>query len=159
MCISPYLEVILISLGYSCWRRMGDLTSSLYALGLHEKVDEDSLPGFIAELRKTCLARIYCLDKDLAIFLGRPPRVTNNYCHFQVPKGSSTNSACPTHVSGNSRSSQGTGGSTQQSELCTETYFSYTAEIRCRATFALFKEEILQAFCGHATQPNTDRTM
>lgn len=150
--------VVDLWLGYSSWRRFGDLTSSLYALGLHEKLDEDALPGFIVELRKACFARTYALDKDLAIFLGRPPRVNKSYCHFQVPRGNLTNSVCPTHLPRISRSSQDSGSNTQQSGFCTETCPSYTAETRCRATFAVFKEQILQAFCGHTAQP-TDRIM
>lgn len=148
-------------LGYSSWRRFGDLTSSLYALGLHEKVDENVLPGFIAELRKACFARIYTLDKEVSIFLGRPPRIIKEYCHFQTPRGHITNSVCPKHfcLSRNSRHGQDTGDSTQQSQLCTDTCPSYTAEIRCRAIFAVFKEKIFRGFYRHSAQPDTHPTM
>jgi hypothetical protein len=37
------------------------------------------------ELRKTAFARIYSADKNIAIFLGRPPRMNKRFCHFQIP--------------------------------------------------------------------------
>lgn len=66
---------------------MGDLASSLFALGYHEKIDEltSDIPAFAAELRRACFARVYAGDKSLAIFLGRPPRIGKEYCHFQIP--------------------------------------------------------------------------
>ncbi|KAF4951624.1 hypothetical protein FSARC_12867 [Fusarium sarcochroum] len=72
---------------YHCWRRMGDLSSSLFALGFHESIDKhaSAIPGFIAELRKSAFARTYTADKSLAVFLGRPPRIIKAYCDFQLP--------------------------------------------------------------------------
>ncbi|KAJ5807319.1 hypothetical protein N7447_010775 [Penicillium robsamsonii] len=60
----------------------GDVASSLFALGYHEKIDEGvhNIPSFLAELRRACFARIYAADKSLAIFLGRPPRIVKDYC-------------------------------------------------------------------------------
>lgn len=37
------------------------------------------------ELRKSAFARIYSADKNIAIFLGRPPRMNKRFCHFQIP--------------------------------------------------------------------------
>ncbi|KAF7537182.1 hypothetical protein G7Z17_g12902 [Cylindrodendrum hubeiense] len=72
---------------YHSWRRMGDLASSLFALGYHEKIDTatSNIPPFVAELRKAAFARIYTGDKSLAVFLGRPPRIAKAYCTFQLP--------------------------------------------------------------------------
>ncbi|OBT83805.1 hypothetical protein VE02_08659 [Pseudogymnoascus sp. 03VT05] len=71
---------------YRSWRRMGDLASSLFALGYHENIDETpEVPNCVAQLRKAAFSRIYAADKSLAIFLGRPPRITRAYCFFQLP--------------------------------------------------------------------------
>ncbi|GAW19676.1 hypothetical protein ANO14919_091650 [Xylariales sp. No.14919] len=71
---------------YRAWRRMGDVISSVFALGYHEDIDTKAdAPFYLTQLRKTTFARIYSADKNVAIFLGRPPRMTKRYCHFQIP--------------------------------------------------------------------------
>ena len=37
------------------------------------------------ELRKRSLALAYSVDKALATFVGRPPRISRRYCSIQVP--------------------------------------------------------------------------
>jgi hypothetical protein len=66
---------------------MGDLTSSLFSLGYHEKINNSTftIPAFIIELRRASFARIYSGDKNLAVFLGRPPRICKRYCDFNLP--------------------------------------------------------------------------
>lgn len=73
--------------GYHSWSRLGDVVSSMFALGYHENVDKTKppIPTFLAELRKTAWATTYSADKNIAIFLGRPPRMSKRFCHFQVP--------------------------------------------------------------------------
>ncbi|KAJ5821717.1 uncharacterized protein N7525_011001, partial [Penicillium rubens] len=72
---------------YHSWSRLGDVVSSMFALGYHENVDKTKppIPIFLAELRKTAWATTYSADKNIAIFLGRPPRMSKRFCHFQVP--------------------------------------------------------------------------
>ncbi|KAF4948065.1 hypothetical protein FSARC_13830 [Fusarium sarcochroum] len=72
---------------FHSWRRMGDATSSLFALGYHELSEDDPVdtPAFIVQLRKAAFARIYSADKMLAVFLGRPPRIAREYCVFTLP--------------------------------------------------------------------------
>ena len=36
------------------------------------------------DLRRAAFARAYSADKNLSIFLGRPPRINHKYCRFQV---------------------------------------------------------------------------
>ncbi|EKV07324.1 ATP adenylyltransferase, C-terminal [Penicillium digitatum] len=71
---------------YHSWRKLGDAISSTFALGYHENIEiKAGLPPFLKELRKTAFARIYSADKNVAIFLGRPPRMNKRFCHFQIP--------------------------------------------------------------------------
>lgn len=108
---------------------MGDNASSLCALGFHERVDEriNHIPEFLAELRRACFARIYAADKSLAIFLGRPPRIVEEFCFLQLPTlrinleniGSSHR-----HLNGTER-------------------MDYTADTFCSTLFASLKEEAL----------------
>ncbi|CAG8888125.1 unnamed protein product [Penicillium egyptiacum] len=71
---------------YHSWRKLGDAISSTFALGYHENIEiKTGIPPFLKELRKTAFARIYSADKNIAIFLGRPPRMNKRFCHFQIP--------------------------------------------------------------------------
>ncbi|KAJ5601544.1 ATP adenylyltransferase C-terminal [Penicillium lagena] len=71
---------------YHTWRKLGDVISSTFALGYHENLEtKPGIPPFLIELRKTAFARIYSADKNIAIFLGRPPRMNKRFCHFQIP--------------------------------------------------------------------------
>lgn len=63
---------------YHSWRRLGDVISSLFALGYHEQIGNKS-PPFLSNLRKAAFARAYSADKNIAVFLGRPPRLHRKY--------------------------------------------------------------------------------
>ena len=55
-------------------------------MGYHENLEgKPGIPQFLIELRKSAFARIYSADKNIAIFLGRPPRMNRRFCHFQIP--------------------------------------------------------------------------
>lgn len=50
--------------------------SSIYALGYHERVDLTALnPITLESLRIAAFCRAYSADKNVSIFLGRPPRM------------------------------------------------------------------------------------
>ena len=71
---------------YSSWRRLGDVIASMLALGYHERTEARfRIPAFLLELRQGAFARIYTDDKDVSIFLGRPPRLSRRFCHFETP--------------------------------------------------------------------------
>jgi hypothetical protein len=124
---------------------MGDTASSLFALGYHEKiVDEGNAPNtprFLTELRKACFARIYAGDKELAIFLGRPPRIIGEYCIFQVPEWSKL----PWDYYATNSSRECLHSSTNDADnLTAVAAINYTADTRRSAQFARLKEEIMQ---------------
>ncbi|KAH8647382.1 hypothetical protein BX600DRAFT_443585 [Xylariales sp. PMI_506] len=149
---------------FQSWRRMGDLTTSLYTLGYHEKIDADAsnIPIFIAELRKACFARVYAADKNVAIFLGRPPRVAKEYCYFQIPSNLpnawadradyDTNSlgASPQALSEANRS-------IDRYIFADDEVINYTADTRCCAIFAAFKEETLHFFRRRPAHKDADQ--
>ncbi|EME78214.1 uncharacterized protein MYCFIDRAFT_145138 [Pseudocercospora fijiensis CIRAD86] len=69
---------------YNSWRRLGDVASSLFALGYHEQADLDpECPPFLQNLRRAAFARAYSADKNVSIFLGRPPRISQKYCQIE----------------------------------------------------------------------------
>jgi hypothetical protein len=60
--------------------------SSLSALGYHEYQGGDpALPIFINDLRLSAFSRAFSGDKNVAIFLGRPPRMHSKYCRAGLP--------------------------------------------------------------------------
>lgn len=72
--------------GYNVWRRLGDVIGSLMFLGLNETIaDQPTIPTFFTELRRSIFAQIYSDDKNMAVFLGRPPRLNRKFCCFQLP--------------------------------------------------------------------------
>ncbi|KAL4962719.1 putative chromatin structure remodeling complex protein RSC3 [Aspergillus stella-maris] len=72
---------------YRVWQKLGDLSTIVYALGLHQpKEDPDeSSPFWLPEIRKRTMACAYAIDKQLATSLGRPPRISSRYCHLPLP--------------------------------------------------------------------------
>lgn len=68
------------------WCLMGDLASAIYALGFHKGfAGEESVPQYLAELRKRVVALAHERDKELATFVGRPPRLSRRYCTVDLP--------------------------------------------------------------------------
>lgn len=117
----------LIGRGYHSWRKLGDVISSTFALGYHENLEaKPGIPRFLMELRKAAFARIYSADKNIAIFLGRPPRMNKRFCHFQIP------------------SCQTSGGSTSRTgiEWDPDARAGYRSDTRWSALCASLKEEI-----------------
>lgn len=126
---------------------MGDVASTLFALGYHEKIEVDfpPVPLFVAELRRSCFARVYAADKSLAVFLGRPPRVIKEFCYFQVPlKMASTWNDTDDTIKRDRNSPWSIQGSSREPN--DEQALNYTSDTVCAAVFAFLKEEVLQLF-------------
>lgn len=70
---------------YRTWQRQGDVVSLVYALGLHQRKADERKPFFLAEIRNRAMVAAYAMDKELATFLGRPPRICRQYCDLQFP--------------------------------------------------------------------------
>lgn len=55
-------------------------------MGLHRPHSpESSIPFFLSQTRKRVFAASYRTDKNLATFLGRPPRLPYHYCDVGLP--------------------------------------------------------------------------
>lgn len=72
---------------FQTWRRLNDAITALFARGLHQRLDKDphTTPFFLVELRKHIFSRIYASDISFAVFLGRPPRMSQRHCVMHVP--------------------------------------------------------------------------
>ncbi|KAJ5555325.1 hypothetical protein N7461_003795 [Penicillium sp. DV-2018c] len=70
----------------SCWNRLGELSTDIFALGLHRDIKtSNDLPEFLLESRRRQFAAAYQLDKSIATFLGRPPRIPWRYADCRMP--------------------------------------------------------------------------
>ncbi|PYH45965.1 putative chromatin structure remodeling complex protein RSC3 [Aspergillus saccharolyticus JOP 1030-1] len=67
------------------WQMLGEVTTLVFALGLHQPSADGDIPFFLGEIRKRCMVAAYALDKDIATCLGRPPRICWRYCNIQFP--------------------------------------------------------------------------
>ncbi|CZT18118.1 uncharacterized protein RCC_03958 [Ramularia collo-cygni] len=70
---------------YHSWRRLGDVVSSLYALGYHERVDLTAIgSATLGSLRSEAFCRAYSADKNVSIFLGRPSRMHRSHSFLDL---------------------------------------------------------------------------
>ncbi|QYS97855.1 Zn(2)-C6 fungal-type domain-containing protein [Trichoderma simmonsii] len=92
--LSVWLAVLATTLSTWCfgddscqaWRLMGNLSSTIFALNYHKGFRDDmNAPAYLIELRKRAMALSHELDKSLATFVGRPPRLNKSYCTIQLP--------------------------------------------------------------------------
>ncbi|KAE8131229.1 hypothetical protein BDV38DRAFT_288897 [Aspergillus pseudotamarii] len=71
---------------HQIYAQFGDLVSCIHAMGLHRPhPPKPSIPFFLSETRKRVFAASYRTDKNLATFLGRPPRLPYHYCDVGLP--------------------------------------------------------------------------
>lgn len=69
--------------GYQSWKRLGDVISSMYALGYHDQArTRHRCSKSLYQIREAAFAFTYSADKNLSIFLGRPPRMLRQHCNF-----------------------------------------------------------------------------
>ena len=127
--------------GFCAWRKLGDVIASIYALGYHENIEaKPNAPQFLTDLRKTAFARAFSGDKNIAIFLGRPPRMSKKFAIFQIPLA---------------RVNSESEGFLQDHDFTAQTWnpackMSYRAETCWSALCAFIKEDILELlYSGH----------
>lgn len=58
----------------------------MHALGLHRlQISNAEIPFFLSETRKRLFTACYRTDKNMAMFLGRPPRLQDHFCDTDMP--------------------------------------------------------------------------
>ncbi|KAF7593608.1 hypothetical protein BBP40_011126 [Aspergillus hancockii] len=71
---------------YQAWRRLGDLSATIYAAGFHQESSQTGdCPFFLRQLRRICFASAFYADKAIATFVGRPPFINYRYCTLTPP--------------------------------------------------------------------------
>lgn len=68
------------------WTKFGEACDSVVHLGLHQdRTLNTQLPFFITEFRVRIFFSVWVHDKFLAMFLGRPPRLSHRHCAVIQP--------------------------------------------------------------------------
>ncbi|GIJ83585.1 hypothetical protein Asppvi_002409 [Aspergillus pseudoviridinutans] len=136
-------ENLLLStlvLGHSSsvtWHRLGELATCIFELGLHRDSDERTdLPDFLLESRRRLFAAVYQLDKSIATFLGRPPRISWRHSDCRLPLDISDEA-----LTGSRQLAQKS--VTAEGWSCHAVY-QRSAWIRLRFLISTFREEILE---------------
>ncbi|PLB53164.1 putative C6 transcription factor [Aspergillus steynii IBT 23096] len=70
---------------YQAWRRLGDLSATVYAAGVHQDGQNDDRPFFLRQWRRIFFASAFYADKCIATFVGRPPLLNYRYCTLTPP--------------------------------------------------------------------------
>ncbi|OKL59376.1 hypothetical protein UA08_05248 [Talaromyces atroroseus] len=79
---------------YRPWKKLGDLSTLIFSLGLHCPKQDSSTPLFLEQIRLRAMAGSFSIDKQLATLLGRPPRISWQYCDLQYPLDLSFDEVC-----------------------------------------------------------------
>ncbi|KAJ5758357.1 chromatin structure remodeling complex protein RSC3 [Penicillium nucicola] len=80
-----HLLTLTIDHGNVLGKRLGELSTLLFAMGYHQLDVGEHLPFFLIEGRKRLMVLAYSCDKDLATFLGCPPLIAYRFCRIQLP--------------------------------------------------------------------------
>ncbi|PWY82157.1 hypothetical protein BO70DRAFT_336493 [Aspergillus heteromorphus CBS 117.55] len=67
------------------WRALGDLSTIIFTLGFNQPASDNDTPFWLSEMRKRLMGASISFDKQLATFLGRPPRISSRFCNTTLP--------------------------------------------------------------------------
>lgn len=121
-----------VTIGFESWRKLGDLSSSIFALGYHQDIlGPSAVPPFLLSIRQAAFAYSYSADKNISLFLGRPPRILKNFCRLRQPGLESYFSA----------------------DWDPDTPLDFYADVRWAALCARLKEDIMVELIGSEHRP------
>lgn len=79
-------DLVDLCTGELVWRLLGDLSSDIYAMGIHrEAVIALQTPFFLAEVRRRTFVKSYYLSISLSSLVSRPPRILRRYSDCKMP--------------------------------------------------------------------------
>jgi hypothetical protein len=71
--------------GPPSWRRLGELSTQIYALGIHKESTSANVPMWLKETRRRIFCSSYNQDKSISTFLGRPIRISKRHTDVSLP--------------------------------------------------------------------------
>ncbi|KAJ5314094.1 uncharacterized protein N7443_000978 [Penicillium atrosanguineum] len=133
------------------WNRLGELATDIFEFGVHRDTPS-SLPLFILESRRRLFAASYQLDKSIATFLGRPPRISWRHSDCLLPLDISDEALAgpPYTLEAARRSLDANGWNTKK-------VYQQTSWIRLRFIISTFREEILELSLQKSSPNRTEQ--
>lgn len=122
------------------WRRLGELSTDVLALGLHRDSVCSTVPHFLAECRRRTYAASFHIDKALAALADRPPRILKRFSDFRMPLDLSENELLTTDNVEIDRCRQ----RLTADGWCKESRYSPATYQRLRYIVAAIREELLE---------------
>ncbi|CAP79554.1 Pc23g00600 [Penicillium rubens Wisconsin 54-1255] len=120
------------------WNRLGELATGIFEFGAHR--DTPSLvPLFILESRRRLFAASYQLDKSIATFLGRPPRISWRHSDCLLPLDISDED-----LAGHPHTLEAARRSLDANGWNIKKVYQPASWIRLRFIISTFREEILE---------------
>ncbi|KAF1957989.1 hypothetical protein CC80DRAFT_470147 [Byssothecium circinans] len=84
--VNYYLTIMVCGISAPpSYRRMGELNTQIYALGIHRESNSSSVPAWLLETRRRIFCSSYMHDKTIATFLGRPIRMSKRHTDIRMP--------------------------------------------------------------------------
>lgn len=149
-----YNSQVLGDAHYMVWRKVGDLSTAIFAQGLHQENhrNSDQVPFWLNEMRRRGLANAYSIDKVLCTFVGRPPRISKRYCTVTLPLDLENH-----ELALEGEELQRAINSIDENGWNTVTKDRRSAYQRSFIQCALLREEILEVCLGPQQADDTDR--
>lgn len=136
--------MVLIPAGSCAWRRLGELSTDMFLLGIHRDPEDEvssELPSCVLETRRRLFAAAYQLDKSMATLLGRPPRISWRHCDCRLPSDISDGDLfAGKHTLEHARNCLDSSG------WNTNPVHQRASWIRLRFIISTFREEVLELF-------------
>ncbi|KAI5235761.1 hypothetical protein E4T43_09036 [Aureobasidium subglaciale] len=108
--------------GSNVWRRLGGLSTDIFALELHREAAIAKVPFFLAECRRRVFAAAFHWDKFLAALFDRPPRIPGYYADCAPPIELTDDQLCLTRLGYDPTSSVQAHGWSHGSSSCSATW-------------------------------------
>ena len=134
------LTQLLYTTGPNVWRRLGDLATDVYALGIHrESTHAGKMPFFLSECRRRTFAAAYHVDKLICTFFERPPRILRRFSDCKMPL-----ELLDDEVLADTNKAELTGLQLDPEGWSPTARFASSTWARIRYVLGVFREEILE---------------
>lgn len=138
--LNDSLTQLLYTTGPNVWRRLGDLSTDVYALGIHRESNHaGKIPFFLSECRRRTFAAAYHVDKLICTFFERPPRILRRFSDCKMPLDLLDN-----EVLADANKTEQTGLQLGPEGWSPTPRFTSSTWARIRYVLGVFREEILE---------------
>lgn len=125
----------------------------MHALGLHRlQMSNAETPFFLSETRKRLFTTCYRTDKNMAMFLGRPPRLQDQFCETDMPLDLEDESLVLDSESVTEVLSRLSPDGWGNGSICENGNIRPVTAVRVRYMIAKLRERVVSLFVGKKTK-------